>query len=242
MAHLARLTRRDKALADELTAELNHAFEHPEVKRAWRLAAMAFRHLRDPASGSWYPLTPTSPLMRPLLRLFRQHAPKIAEVYGEDLYVFILRGIFLTLRSPWPEAWEPNRDRLSPGHPLIHHGYGLYSGFEGMTGDQWLEFRDYQRAIGPPKKRGPKHKPRKPRRPRPPSIDAALAMQAYTMSQDGYRWSEVAEKLWPDDPYHSKRRHNPLYHNKRDRDTLYKLTQRHIERGEIQAQQKKTTN
>jgi hypothetical protein len=235
MAHLARLTRRDKALADELTAELNHAFEHPEVKRAWRLAVLAFRHLLDPASGSWYPLTPTSPLMRPLLLLFQQHAPKIAEVYGEDLYTFIMRGIFWTLDIPWPEAWEPNRDRLSPGHPLIHHGDGLYSGLEGLADDQWFEFRDYQRAKVPLKKLGRKNKPRKPRGSRPRSIDAALVMQARTLAQDGYPWAEIAEKLWPDDPYHIKRRSNPRYHNKKDRDRLYKLTQRHIEKGEILA-------
>jgi hypothetical protein len=163
--------------------------------------------------------------------LFQQHAPDVAAVYGSYLDVFLLQGIFKTLGIPWPDSWAIKLERLRPDHPLIHEEDGHYSGLEALTEKQFYQYRDYQKSLAPPGKRGPKpnKKRAKPRRPGPRSIDPMLALRASEMANKGHDWTEIAAQLWPDE----------RYRNKKERDKLYKKVDRAIERGNILIQQKK---
>jgi len=167
--------------------------------------------------------------MRELISLIQQHAPDVAEVYGANLYTFLLRGVFWARGIPWPEAWEPKLERLSPGHPLIFHGDGRYSGLEAMTVEHFYEYRDYQRSLAPPQNRGPKKKPAKQRHPGLRPIDPSLARRAAEMAAEGHHWTEIAAEIFP----------NERYRDDKERDRLYKRVDRAIEKGNLLGRNKK---
>jgi hypothetical protein len=184
--------------------------------------------------------------MHELVVLIQKHAPNLMGVYGTNTYKFLQLGIFRACSIPWPEEWGIGRRKLGPGRHLIYEG-GRYDRVEAMTTEEFFEYQAYLRSQTPPKKRGPKtmsaeSQQQEPKKKRPPGhqyIDPALAKQAYALHENGYSFAEIAEQLWPDDPYHIKRRRHPLYRNKRDYDRLYHLAERYVENGQLQVLSKK---
>jgi hypothetical protein len=221
-----------KEIQDQLTAELYQASQHEEVKKAFAAAVTIFRYWWDHASDDEFPLVSESPYMRELVAFIQQHAPDLADVYGANIYKFLLQGIFWACRIPWPAEWGIGRRKLGPGRHLIYEG-GRYDGVEAMTEEQFFEYRAYLRSQTPPKKRGPKKKvanipPEKPCQGEW-SIDPDFAMKAAAMAANGYKKREIAAQLLPDEHIRDKKSYN----------RVYSKISRAVERGNLMLQQKK---
>jgi hypothetical protein len=125
-----------------LTVELYQASQHADVQKAFAAAVAVFRHWWDHASHEAFPLVPESPPMRELVARVQDHAPHLADVYGTNLYKFLLQGIFWACRIPWPEQWEIGRRKLGSGRHLIFEG-GHYDGLPEVTTEEFYEYQAY---------------------------------------------------------------------------------------------------
>src|SRR5262245_57773118 len=105
MADAARLMKWHRELQIQLSTDLTRAFQQVEIQTAWHRAVLTFRIWWEVSSKKPFPLAPDAPCMRELVKLFQQHAPNVARVYGANLHWFLLQGIFRERGIQWPESW-----------------------------------------------------------------------------------------------------------------------------------------
>src|SRR5712691_8274366 len=149
MAESVRMMMWHEALAAQLQADLQEAFQRSEIQAAWHQAVRDFRIWWELSSKRAFPLGPDEPCMRELVTLFQQHEPDVAEVYGRSLHVFLLQGIFRERGIQWPEPWAMHIEALAPDNPLRLTADGTLAGWQEAEAEHFFQLEHYRASIKP---------------------------------------------------------------------------------------------